>query len=799
MAKEVKRKLLFTTLILASLLLSIACSTLINNVHAAEMTTREKALAILSDVVGLNMSAYTASLNSDLNTTMRGLPQEDTNFNLVSAQGNLRARVVFANNRLRQIYISDYAGSLSFTQPSSNVVEMAKGFLERYQSYTGNSFYGQLKSMLDGVAANTDVTKVAGNVKLDVSIVGDQVEENFVWTYVDANGVPALSKNVVVSYHNRFLESFLDNWQFYKIAGVPKLSKQEAVAAALNAIPNLSYTVYTARGDNITVTGGFKTVSIGEAALTYLNYNEETPRQSVREGDPFTLYPSWYVPLGFDKIYPGGVTGAIVRIWADTGEISTTDPMLYDGPPDNSLTAAAQNESPAIVTFLSVPFALAGGMAKLYLGRLRNNRLGTNSSWKKRISNLKIALLCALILSSPMLIMAQEVNAVSLKSEIYGSTHEQIWDEMVCAANVANDTGDYFEAAGVDTSNNFGAYLTTNSTIFSHISTDKSNYVGVMVFHWGHGACTDSTHSDYYDSDGVLIYSSNDSLPDIDDQIGSSTNHFFVWLWVCNQASHGPSSGMPHAWTQTNLISNGYTNSDNTNHCFIGFNAASPALSYGSFKYTTTLAYPFIISFYDFAVNYGSSVHDALNEASLDKFSQPYTESPLYEGYETWWPGNWGPPEGWYGGNMEVFGDSNIHLLPYSLLSDADEFEYQGGWIDNTGYIKGDSNDGNFAHIHCSNQGDMAMIEGTMDKETSGRIAIYGKSGSGYQSDLYVYVADEYPSENWQFVKSLTITNTTAQWIDIGTSPIKFRYIEVVGYDSGNSVCLYLDSMRVTP
>jgi hypothetical protein len=225
-------------------------------------------------------------------------------------------------------------------------------------------------------------------------------------------------------------------------------------------------------------------------------------------------------------------------------------------------------------------------------------------------------------------------------------------------------------------------------------------------------------------------------------------------------------------------------------------------LSYASFRYPTTLAYPFITSFYDFAINYGYSVHDSLNEASLDRFSCVYTESPLHQGYETWWPENEEFPEqneGWYPGNMRVFGDSNIHLLPYSAVSQAEEWEY-GGWVDDPEYLEGSSNDSNFAHIHCTSQGDMAMIEGVMDKETSGHISIYGESGDGYYSRLLVYVADEYPSQNWEQVNSLIAYNHDPQWIDIGTPTGVFRYIEVVGYDENdNGVCLYFDSVRVTP
>ena len=782
------RKLL-TAIFLTVLLISSAYAAFTPNVHAAEVTTKEKGLSILNVVVGLNTSAYTAYLNSDVNATTLGLPQEDTNFNLISAQGSLRARVVFANNSLRLIYISDYVGSPSFTQPATNAVDMAKGFLERYQRYTGDSVYSQLNSMLDGVVVNTNVTKIAGNVKLEATIVGDQDEENFVWTFVDENGVPALSKNMVLSYHHGLLQSFLDNWQFYKIAGVPKISSQDAVAAALKAVPSLSYTVRTDSGDDVGVSG-FKVVSVGNVTLSYLNYNEETSRQSVRGGDPFTLYPSWYVALGFDKVYLGSITGARVRVWADTGEVSIVDPMVYDGSSDNLTVPVIANIAPSRVFFFVTTLAV-GGAIGLYLYGMRDERLGLKRSWKKGLSKPVLALLCALTLLSPMLIMAQEVNATGLKSEIYGSTHGQLWDEFVAGGYVTDCIEDYFEAAGVETDNNFGG-STTLGTVTSNIQYDVSNFAGVTVFHWGHG------YYNYYDSEGTEI-----TPYAISSAMSYYTNHYFILMWTCNLAAAGPSSGFPYAWTKNyDMAENGYVSPNDCDQCFIGFTGASPALSYQSFRYYSTLAKNFIISFYDFAVNYGYSVHDSLNEASLDRFSCVYTESPLYEGYETWWPYNEAFPEvdeGWYEGNMEVYGDSNVHLLAYSLLSDVEEYE-GGGWVDNAEYIMGSSNDGNFAHIHCPNSPDMAVIFGTMNTEASGHIEIYGKSGpGGYYSNLYVYVADEYPSENWQFVNMLTITNTSPYWIDVGTPSGVFRYIAVVGYDSANSVCLYLDSVRVTP
>jgi hypothetical protein len=803
MTKKTKLKLLFITVILGSMLLSVA-NGVIPNVHAAEATAREKALSILNDVVGLNTSAYTAHLNSDVNATMLGLPQEDTNFNFNSAQGSLRTRVVFTNNSLRQLYISDYAGLPSLTQPATNAVDMAKGFLERCQSYTGNSFYSQLNSMLDGVAANTNVTKVVGNVKLEVSIVGDQVEEDFVWTYVDANGVSALSKNVILSYYHGFLQSFLDNWQFYKIAGVPKISSQDAVAEALKAVESFSYMVHIDSDEDVAVSG-FKVVSIGDVTLSYLNYKEETPTQSVRGSDPHMLYPSWYVPLGFDKFYPGSVTGAIVRVWADTGEVSTVDPMVFGVMSSVNGTetedSVVANQAPTIAVLLAFAVTVVSGTVGFYSFVFGNEHLGLKHKWKMSLSKLGTTLLCTLILSSLIMMTIPRVNATQLKSEIYASLHYELSNEIDLADSVEDDIYSDFQAAGVDTAYNW-ATLTTRSNILSHIDYDNSHYAGVTVFHWGHG------YYDYYDNNGDLVSPSN-----ISDTMQGNTTHYFIMMWTCHLAEAGPYSGFPNAWTQTSLgPSNwdGYSNSNNAaDHCFIGFSGASPCLGSGSFNDSSAVASDFIVQFYDYAVNQGYTVHDALNQASNDEniFSLPYAESPLYRGvgYYTWWAYNPNFPdmnETWYPGHMEVFGDSNIHLLPYADVSDAAEWEYYGGWVDDAENLNGGSNDGNFAHIHCPNyypENDMAMIIATLDKETSGHIAIYGRSGEGYYSDLLVYVADEYPSENWECVNSLTITQSSPYWISIGDFSGNFRYIAVVGYDSQNSVCLYLDSVRVTP
>ncbi len=134
------RKIVLTPVLLI-LLGSTVYATLLPNVQATEEITQQKALIVLHDVVDLNTNMYTVNLNKESNSTILGLSKEEVNFNLTSSQGSLRARCSFVNNKLHQIYLSDYTGAFSLNQPATATLDMTKEFLEKYQNYTNNSFY----------------------------------------------------------------------------------------------------------------------------------------------------------------------------------------------------------------------------------------------------------------------------------------------------------------------------------------------------------------------------------------------------------------------------------------------------------------------------------------------------------------------------------------------------------------------------------------------------------------------------------------------------------------------------------
>ena len=132
----------------------------------------------------------------------------------------------------------------------------------------------------------------------------------------------------------------------------------------------------------------------------------------------------------------------------------------------------------------------------------------------------------------------------------------------------------------------------------------------------------------------------------------------------------------------------------------------------------------------------------------------------------------------------------------YSTYSTHDPYSAS---VNNPGNLVGSSPNGQYATLYAGNYGDQAMIIGNMNVGGEhGDISVYCYSGSGYYSNLYVYVS--YDGNTWYEINSpITVSSTSPSWIDFGYTNTCFNYIAVVGYDTGNSVLLNIDAIRLTP
>jgi hypothetical protein len=678
MIKISKQKFLFATAFLIVLAISGICASTVPIAHAAALSTQDESTTMLKNVLGININSYKVQLNSQIDNQFEGLSQSQVDFSLISNQSSVRVSSAFVTNTLRLLYLSDYQGALAKTQPAGNTGNMAKDFLVKYQAYVGDSFYGMLATTLDTITGSTNATKSTGNVTLKVLNSEQSKSVDYVWTYIDSNGIVAQSKDVVLSFDQGRLKCFLNNWPLYKVADTPTISKAEAISLALAAAKNFTYQVNTGKVNQTVSLAGFQVspLSINRATLSYVS----NPNESLARGDnPFNLYPAWYVPLGFKKFYPGDVTGVSVVIWADNGKIGPMNTMAIDPEIANSTIQISTANGLGTNSEASLT-SIAIGTIVCTIGLfVRRKKVACLAGHKRFLNQPFWAILLSLVAVSGLLIST--ANAWTYSSRIYGSLYgggsppspPQTEPEREAYYCLSGQMFSYFEANGhFDTSD----YCPTKDQVLSDIVWDEAYYDRAMIFQFGHEA---GAGNGYVDSFGNPIWASDISPRT---QAGK---YDFVFLWVCNQAKYGPGNSITQAWfPNSNLCPYGYGSSvtgPDSEKCFIGFYGESPEIgSYGNFleQWTYPLEY-FIQTFYYYAVIDGYSITDSLNQASLMFFSEPFSSSVLYNGYNMWWPGGMAPPldhSGWYPedfdpseplNHMEIFGDGAMTFLQQYL------------------------------------------------------------------------------------------------------------------------------------
>ena len=673
-----KKLFLFSTLFMCILLVtfgmngSLVCSAA-NQESSPDWTAPEKTLIIFSEVVGLDIEAYNTTLdlhNQDL-YFFESFPQEDVQYTLDSDKSKVEVICNFVNKKFQSISLHALDGSPRMTQPSTDVLDTAKGFLDRYQTYSGASYIEDMRGMLDTVDANENVTKTAENTKLEVSV--NQNSTTFRWTPA-VNGIEVMYKWVILSFENESLAFFMDNWELYNIGNYDiAISEEEAIDIAMKATENYSWTVNMG-GDNppVEVTE-FTVEGVSETKLTFCNYPS---KNESRNGDPLTLYPSWNIKLYFDKFYLGNVYGVNIAIWADTGEVNDIRTMIWMGEyssdgnlNDNETSSGLKsneesngetNPNLASIAWVALPITVVLAVTIVYSKR-KNALNELHKAPKSNSLKLSGVFLCLLMAFSMFSMTLQNVKADDSGITCWGITYEIVDGESNAAQSVISTMITYFGNRGYTCYDYFGED-TQREYVLANASYMESNFDYVAMFHYGHGGLDMDypEHRDYFDE--YWDFEEEDPQPDKEIwdydvyQYTSSSKHFFVMLWVCRQGDHVGGSGghygaygMPYAWHHTNPTSYGPD-------CFIGFKDASMPLTQFS-SHNPSIDYEFFIRFfYILALHNGYSVYNALNIVSWYWFGCSFSNSELNTGFNATWGEDSAP--GW----MKIYGNKNIYL-----------------------------------------------------------------------------------------------------------------------------------------
>ena len=151
--------------------------------YAAELTEPEKALDFLREVVLLDFTKYNVTFAGmdDSPVNLGAIPFRTVKYVFNSIKSNFDALFHFRDGKLTSCTLYNYKGSPLLTQPTTNALNDAKSFLQRYQSYSGAVYTQTLNEVLNAVAELKSTTIVTENVKLGISV--EPTRTLFIWTY----------------------------------------------------------------------------------------------------------------------------------------------------------------------------------------------------------------------------------------------------------------------------------------------------------------------------------------------------------------------------------------------------------------------------------------------------------------------------------------------------------------------------------------------------------------------------------------------------------------------------------------
>jgi DNA-binding transcriptional ArsR family regulator len=266
-----------------------------------------KVVSVLRDVAQIDITKYKITL---LSNTVEyrsdfGVAEEVLKYSLTSSESNLDANFRFRDNHLSRYQLNLIESSPIFTQTQPNdILETAKGTLNRYKAYSGDAYLEEMSSLLASVnkTENTEVTQ--GNMKLQITISGDTVE--FLWMYTE-RGIDFSAKSLRITFENSVLTALTDGYFLFTVGNTNlAVSQDNAVSIAKNYVKTLTWNI---DGKQVS---GFNTLD-QPVSVELLPH----PR-----GSSVALVPYWYIVLRLDRVYSGDINEVTVGIYADTGQVA---------------------------------------------------------------------------------------------------------------------------------------------------------------------------------------------------------------------------------------------------------------------------------------------------------------------------------------------------------------------------------------------------------------------------------------------------------------------------------------------
>ncbi len=273
-------------------------------------TSADEAMVIIKDVFQIDVTKYQVTLLSDTSgpeADMPGINEEVLTYSLVNNASNINLVLTFRNGNFSLFQLNVIEGVTAFTpiytqrQPT-DFLTAVREIITRYESVDNASYLNQMSQLLSG-ATETQQDQTLGNVKLEISLDGENAQFSLLYT---DNNIDFAAKSLQIVYENGILTTLSDDWPLYSVGNTQvNITQNQAIQIARDAANTFTWKANGVQVSNFTV------LQEPVSAVFY-----PTPRTGL------TLVPYWYITLYLDKVYPGGVNSIGVGIWADTGQVA---------------------------------------------------------------------------------------------------------------------------------------------------------------------------------------------------------------------------------------------------------------------------------------------------------------------------------------------------------------------------------------------------------------------------------------------------------------------------------------------
>jgi hypothetical protein len=277
----------------------------------------DKVANFLQNVTKIDTANYTLSLLSNTmqwRTDFGGVAEEVIQYSLTSSVSNLNTNFRYRNNHFSRYELTMIESSPIFVQNQPvDVLQNAKYLLSRYKTYSGDSYLSNMTDILStvGVLGNMNVTQ--GNIKLQITVLGDTVTFLFMYTQ---NGIDFQAKGLQMTFQNNILTLMSDGYFLFTVGNTNlATSEEQAIKTAQNYVKTLTWNI---EGKTVT---GFATID---------------PPVSVQlvphtRGNSVALIPYWFIEMRLTHTYSGGYNEVGVGIYADTGDVSDANLLSSGG------------------------------------------------------------------------------------------------------------------------------------------------------------------------------------------------------------------------------------------------------------------------------------------------------------------------------------------------------------------------------------------------------------------------------------------------------------------------------------